>query len=161
MTMATTVDDDDNVMEMIRPDDAAGVDSHAGNTGREFPEVEDALPQPGDDYLACGRISNKPETMLCFILRDQTYELFSYGDLVRARLAAPATPGAGPKLAMRFLGAGVTDVTLEGRRLLELVHNLRRHRIPWLRETPTTQTFVNRKAIIITRIAIGPGVGQW
>jgi hypothetical protein len=145
----TTVDDD-NVIEMVRP-------GHS----KEPAEGEDALPQPGDDYLACGRVSNKPETMLCFILRDQRYELFSYGNLVRVRLAAPATPTASRVLSLRFVGAGITDVTLEGRQLLELVHNLRRHRIPWLRETPTDRPFLDRKAIVITRITIALGEGHW
>ena len=62
---------------------------------------------------------------------------------------------------LRFLGAGITDVTLEGRRLLDLVHNLRRHRIPWFRETPTERTIVDRNAVIITRINIGPAEGHW
>jgi hypothetical protein len=159
MTRATTVDDDHNVIELVRPGDATGLDSHAGKAGRELPEGEDALPRPGDEYIAYGRVSNKPESMLCFILRDQTYELFSYGDLVRARLAAPALAAAGRVLSLRFLGAGITDVTLEGLRLLDLVHNLRRHRIPWLRETPTERTFVDRNAVVITRITIGLGEG--
>jgi hypothetical protein len=157
----TTVDDDDNVIEMVRPGHTAGSEGHGGKTGREPFEGEDALPQPGDEYLACGRISNKPETMLCFILRDQRYELFAYSGLVRARMAAPAGPGAARNLQLRFLGAGVTDVTLEGRRLLELVHNLRRHHIPWLRETPTDRPFLDRKAVVITRVTIALGEGHW
>jgi len=115
----------------------------------------------GDDYLACGRASNKPETMLCLILRNQRYELFAYGDLVRARRDAPTSPVAARTLSLPFVGAGITDVVLEGRRLLELVHNLRRHRIPWLRETPTDRTFLDRKAVVITRITISPAEGQW
>jgi hypothetical protein len=161
MTMATTVDDENNVIELVRPGEIGGVDDHAGKAGQEALNGENILPQPGDDYLACGRASNKPETMLCFILRDQRYELFSYGDLVRVRLSAPARPGAARTLSLRFLGAGITDATLEGLRLLELVHHLRRHRIPWLREAPTGRTFVDRKAVVITRITIGPGEGQW
>ena len=77
------------------------------------------------------------------------------------RLDAPASPMAARTLSLRFVGAGVTDVVLEGRRLLELVHNLRRHRIPWLRETPTGRTFLDRNAVAITRITIGPAEGYW
>jgi hypothetical protein len=155
------VDDDDNVIEMVRPDESAGMDGHTRKAAGELAEGEDILPHPGDDYLACGRVSNRPEPMLCFILRDQTYELFSYSDLIRVRLSAPATATASRALTLRFLGAGFTDITLEGRRLLDLVHNLRRHRIPWLRETPTERTIVDRNAVIITRINIGPGEGHW
>jgi hypothetical protein len=157
-----TVDDDDNVIEMIRPGDAIGVEGRGGRPGRE-PESEtgDTLPLPGDEYVACGRVSNKPQLMLCFILRDQSYELFPYGDLVRVRLAAPSTPGAGRVIRMRFAGDGVMDVKIEGRNLLELVHNLRRHRIPWLRETPTDRTFAAPRAVVITRIAIGLAEGRW
>ncbi len=156
------MDAEGNVVEMPRPaGDAADLDGRLEKGYREAPDGEDALPELGDDYLACGRISNKPETMLCVILRDQRYELFAYGDLVRVRLDAPASPTKARTLSLRFVGAGVTDVVLEGRRLLELVHNLRRHRIPWLRETPTDRTFLDRKAIVITRITIGPGGGQW
>ena len=49
---------------------------------------------------------------------------------------------SGTESQLRFLGAGVT---LEGRRLLDLVHNLRRHHIPWPRETPPTNRFSTGK----------------
>jgi hypothetical protein len=156
------VDDDDNVIEMVRPGEASGTDGRGSRPGRE-PESEtgDALPLPGDEYVACGRIGNHAEPMLCFILRDQSYELFPYGDLVRVRLTAPSMPGAGRVIRMRFVGDSVTDVRIEGRNLLELVHNLRRQRIPWLRETPTDRPFFDRRAVVITRIAIGLAEGRW
>jgi len=122
----------------------------------------DPLPQPEDDYVACGRVSNKPEAMLCLIRRDQSYELFPYGNLVRARLASLPSPGAGRMLRLRFLGAGVTDVRIEGRSLLDLMHDLQRHRIPWLREVPTDRPFLDRKGLVITRIAVErAGAEEW
>jgi hypothetical protein len=37
----------------------------------------------------------------------------------------------------------------------------RRHPIPWLRETPADRHFMDRKAIVFTRIASGLVDGQW
>lgn len=151
------MDDDEKVLELVRPSEVDGVTERRG----EPAEGDDTLPQPGDDYLAAGRAGNRPEAMLCLILRDHSYQLFSYGSLVRARLAPSLTPAAGPALTLRFLADALTDVTFEGRRLVDLIHNLRRHRIPWLREAPTDRYFADRKAVAITRITIALAEGHW
>ena len=117
-------------------------------------EAEDDFPRPGDEYTAAGRTSNKPEEMIAFLLRDQTEELFSYSGLERARLLPPAGPGQGRTLLMRFNGSIVTEVRIEGRNLRSLVPNLRRQRIPWLRETPTPGDFAVKAVTVITSVTI-------
>ena len=66
-------------------------------------------------------------------------------------------PGAGLTLQLRFVEAVVREVNPEGRNLLNIVRNLRRHRVPFLRELPIGGDFRGRKAVIITRISVTDG----
>lgn len=110
----------------------------AGRHGKPAGEGGDPLPQPGDEYRAIGRNSNKPEPMLCFILHDQSLEMFAYANLTRVR---QRYAGGEQLFTLRFVEASVTEVHLEARGAPALAPALRQHRVPWIRELPAGREF--------------------
>jgi len=115
-------------------------------------EKTDPLPRPGDAYRAAGRHGNKPELSIDFVAKDYSYEGFSYADLERRRLVPSDRPGVGPKLVLRFNGSVITEVTLEGRHVQSLYHDIGLHRLPWVWEHPSPAEFTDEKAVVISRI---------
>lgn len=144
--------DDDDVLD--RPRGRAGFESVLERYAKPPPDdVADTLPQPGDDYTALARPGNKPEPMLCFILRDESLEIFSYGNLTRVTQCF--TEGR-LVLILRFVEAVITEVHVEGLGLHDLAPHLRQHRIPWIRELPGGRNLVQAE-IVVTRITIVEG----
>lgn len=118
------------------------------------PERDDPLPRPGDPYRANARNGNKPELTLHFVLKDFTYEGFSYADFERVRLVPGDNPGGGPVLIVRFSGSVVTDVRIEGRHLHSLYHRIGLHGVSWVWEHPGPSDFADEAEPIIRRITI-------
>ena len=116
------------------------------------PDKADPLPRPGDAYKAHGRHGNKADLTIHFVLKDYSYEGFSYGDFERVRLLPPEKPGGGPVLILRFNGSVVTDVRIEGRNLHPLYHWIGLHRLPWIWEHPSPADFSDENAAVISRI---------
>ena len=116
------------------------------------PDKADPLPRPGDAYKAHGRHGNKADLTIHFVLKDYSYEGFSYGDFERVRLLPADKPGVGPVLILRFNGSVVTDVRIEGRNLHPLYHWIGLHRLPWIWEHPSPKDFVDEDATIVGRI---------
>ena len=112
----------------------------------------DPLPKPGDPYKVAGRQGNKPDLTIHFVLKDFSYEGFSYGDFERVRLLPAEKPGGGPVLIIRFHGSTITDAVIEGRHLRPLYHLLGQHRLPWLWEHPSPAQFSDEAAAVISRI---------
>jgi hypothetical protein len=114
----------------------------------------DPLPRPGDAYKVAGWHGNKPDLTIHFVLKDYSYEGFSYADFERVRLVASKKAGSGPVLIVRFSGSVVTEVTIEGRHLHGLYHWIGLHRLPWVWEHPSPADFTDEKAAVISRITI-------
>ena len=112
----------------------------------------DPLPRPGDAYRAAGRHGNKPDLTIHFVMKDYSYEGFSYADLERVRLVPSEKPGSGPVLVLRFNGSVVTEAKIEGRLLHSLYHWIGLHRLPWVWEHPSPADFSDEKASVISRI---------
>lgn len=112
----------------------------------------DPLPKPGDAYKVHGRHGNKPDVTLHFVLKDYSYEGFSYGDCERVRLVAKETPGTAPVLIVRFSGSVVTEAVIEGRHLHGLYNWIGLHRVPWIWEHPSPAQFTDDNATLISRI---------
>jgi hypothetical protein len=109
---------------------------------------------PGIAYKASGRTGNKPDLTIHFVLKDYSYEGFSYADFERVRLVPGKNPGSGPVLIVRFSGSVVTEVTIEGRHLHPLYHSLGLHRLPWVWEHPSPADFADKDATVISKITI-------
>jgi hypothetical protein len=118
-------------------------------------KAADPLPRPGDAYKAAGRHGNKPDLTIHFVLKDYSYEGFSYADLERVRLVPSEKPGRGPVLVLRFNGSVITEVKIEGRHTHPLYHWIGLHRLPWVWEHPSPADYADEKASLISRIAIG------
>ena len=129
------MDDDPPLLDRTRP--PSSLDTLLNRYARPEEDLPDTIPQPGDDYTAIARPGNKPEPMLCFILRDQSLEIFSYGNLTRVR---QRFVGAGQLVTLRFVEAVITEVQVEGLGLHDLAPHLRQHRIPWIRASPPGAT---------------------
>jgi hypothetical protein len=114
----------------------------------------DPLPRPGDGYQVAGRHGNKPDLTIHFVLKDYSYEGFSYADCERVRLVTSEKPGSGPVLVLRFNGSVITEVVIEGRHLHALYHWIGLHRLPWVWEHPSPAHFSDQNAAIISRITI-------
>jgi hypothetical protein len=114
----------------------------------------DPLPRPGDPYKVAGRHGNKPDLTIHFVLKDYSYEGFSYADFERVRLLPSKKPGSGPVLIVRFSGSVVTEVTIEGRHLHSLYNSIGLHRLPWVWEHPSPADFTDEKAAVISKITI-------
>jgi hypothetical protein len=117
-----------------------------------LPNNSDLLPRAGESYQAHALHGNKPEMMIHFVLRDFSYEGFSYADCERIRLVPGEKPGSGPVLIMRFNGSVVTEVLIEGRHLQTVYHLIGLHQVPWLWEHPSPADFTDDKATLIKRI---------
>lgn len=121
----------------------------------EIPGMDDpdALPRPGSVYQARSRLSNKPELMLTFLLKDGSRKGFSYGDLRYVEfMPAGGTEGI-HLLVLRFVGVG--DVRLEGRNLDTLHDDVRRQLVAWVRERPPGRDYVeDRNALVVTGIDV-------
>jgi hypothetical protein len=117
-------------------------------------KAADPLPKAGDPYKICGRHGNKPDLTIHFVLKDYSYEGFSYADFERVRLVASKKPGSGPVLILRFNGSVVTEVTIEGRHLNSLYHWIGLHRLPWIAEHPSPADFADKNAAVISKITI-------
>ena len=129
-----------------KPDTAAAVPDAAPT------DKSDPLPKPGDPYKVAGRHGNKPDLTIHFVLKDYSYEGFSYGDFERVRLLPAEKPGGGPVLIVRFNGSVVTEAVIEGRHLNSLYHWIGLHRLPWVWEHPSPAQFSDEKAAVISRI---------
>lgn len=146
------------VLETLRPGDIAGM----GEPSRQPVEPpadapEEMFPRPEDEYRAHARPSNKPQAMVCFLMRGHPeFLVCSYANLDTI-MPATAGPGVAPAVVVRFTGAVVRDVRLEGRNLMPVVALLQQHRLQWLRELPTEQDYHDRKAPAITRISVTEG----
>ena len=116
------------------------------------PDKADPLPRPGDAYRVAGRHGNKPALTIHFVLKDYSYEGFSYGDFERLRLLPAEKPGGGPVLIVRFNGSVVTEAVIEGRHLHSLYHSIGLHRLPWIWEHPSPADFGDENAAVISRI---------
>ena len=112
----------------------------------------DPLPRPGDRYKAAGRHGNKPDLTIHFVMKDYSYEGFSYADLERVRLVPSEKPGGSPVLVLRFNGSVITEVKIEGRHLHGLYHWIGLHRLPWVWEHPSPADFADRDGTLISRI---------
>ena len=134
-------------------DSASKPESPAAGPGAGS-DVADPLPKPGDAYKAAGRHGSKPDLSIHFVLKDYSYEGFSYADFERVRLVTSKKPGSGPLLILRFSGSVVTEVTIEGRHLRPLYFLLGQHRMPWLWEHPSPADFADPDAAVISRITI-------
>jgi hypothetical protein len=115
-------------------------------------EHSDPLPLPGESYRGHARRSDGPEPMIHFVLKDFSYEGFSYADCERVRLVRPEKPGGGPILIVRFSGSVITEALIEGRNLHSLYHAIGLHQMPWIWEHPAPADFTNDKATLIRRI---------
>lgn len=130
-------------------DDEALLERPAAKTarnGKSTDETGDPLPQPGDEYRAIGRNGNKPEPMLCFILQDQSLEIFSYASLTRVR---QHHADGKQRLVLRFVETTVTEVHLDTRGAHDLAPSLRQHRVPWIRELPSGRDFIHAGPVIL------------
>ncbi len=141
-----------SILERPHPVYDAAANATAADADAPLLDKTDPLPGPGDAYRAHGRVCNKRDVTIDFVLKDFTREGFSYADYERVRLAAAATPGGGDVMTVRFHGSTVTDVVIEGRNLDALYHHIGRHRMPWLWEHPSPARFTDANATIITRI---------
>ena len=112
----------------------------------------DPLPKPGDAYKVHGRRGNKPDLTLDFVLKDYSYEGFSYATFERVRLVVEK-PGGSPVLVVRFHGSVVTEAVIEGRHLDSLYHGIGRHKLPWIWEHPDPARFADETAMLVSRIS--------
>jgi hypothetical protein len=120
----------------------------------DLPADEQAIPQPGDSYVAHARPANKPLPMFHFLLKDGGCEGFSYFHLSRLRMIVPDSPGASPMLLVRVIDGGVFEVEIEGRNLTRIYEYLGQHRLSWVRELDTSQDVEDEGATVVTRITI-------
>jgi hypothetical protein len=150
----------ERAVQALRPGDIAGM----GEPGRPpalppaalppVAEPDEMYPRPGDAYHAHARPSNKPESMVCFLMRSSpAFMVFSYANLDTIMPVIDG-PGGVPTVVIRFTGTVVRDVRLEGRNLMPVVAYLQQHRVHWVRELPTEQDFHDRKAPAVTRITV-------
>lgn len=119
-------------------------------------ERSDPLPRPGEPYRMHARHGNKPEMTLHFVLKDFSYEGFSYADIERVRLVPGDKPGSGPVLIVRFSGSEVTEVRIEGRHLHSLYHWIGLHGVSWLWEHPGPADFMDEALPVIKKITFQP-----
>lgn len=131
---------------------AAAAHSETPEHGGQVPERDDPLPRPGDTYRANARHGNKPEMTLHFVLKDFTYEGFTYADVERVRLVPGDKPGSGPVLIVRFSGG--VEVRIEGRHLHSLYHWIGLHGVAWVWEHPGSSDFADEAEPIIRKITI-------
>jgi hypothetical protein len=124
----------------------------AGSVPDGASDKADPLPKPGDPYKVAGRHGNKPDLTIHFVLKDFSYEGFSYGDFERVRLLPAEKPGSGPVLIVRFNGSVVTEAVIEGRNLHSLYHWIGLHRLPWIWEHPSPADFADKNAAVISKI---------
>ena len=117
-------------------------------------EVLDPLPRSADDYVACGRASNRTLVTLLIMLKDGSFDGFAYASLERVGLRPAAEIGEGNELTLRFSGSTVTEVRLKGRNLLRLFANIARHRTPWIRELPVERDFQPAGEAVVTSISV-------
>ena len=110
----------------------------------------DDWPQPGGEYQAHSRMSNKPELMLTLVQGDGSQILFAYADLRQGQYLQPKSPAGRPVLLLRFYG--VCIVELQGRHLDRLLPGIRRHLLAWLAELPPGRDFEAKDATVITGI---------
>jgi hypothetical protein len=114
----------------------------------------DPLPKASDAYLAHARASNKPQLSLFVMLKDGSFDGFSYANLERIRLQPAADAGGGNELVLRFNGSTVTEVRLAGRNLGLLHAYLGQHRTAWVRVLPPERDFQEKGVAVITGIAL-------
>jgi hypothetical protein len=132
--------------------------------GQQTPaKKSDPLPQPGDPYRAHARFLNRlvaDTPLIYFVLGDFSHEGFRYSDLRRLRWKAASKPGQGPSLLLRFVEAEITDVEIEGIRLIDVEHWIGLGVMPWVWEKPPGFKVHESNAAVITRITIGEAKGR-
>ncbi len=148
------------VIETLRPGDIAGMGEPSRppalpSSGLPLVEApEEMFPRAGDPYRAHSRPSNKPEGMICFLMRGRPdFMIFSYANLDTI-MPAITGPEGDPAIVLRFSGTVIRDVRLEGRHLMPVVAYLQQHRLVWLRELPTEHDYYDQKDPAITRIVV-------
>jgi hypothetical protein len=117
-----------------------------------LPDKVDPLPKPGDAYKVHGRHGNKPDLTIHFVLKDYSYEGFSYATFERVRLVPKEKPGTAPVLIVRFHGSVITEAVIEGRHLDSLYHWIGLHKLPWVWEHPEPARFADENAMLVSRI---------
>ena len=127
-----------------------------GGTDAALPDKVDPLPRPGRPYKVHGRHGNKPDVTIHFVLKDYSYEGFSYGDCERVRLVPGEKPGSSPVLIVRFNGSVITEAVIEGRHLHCLYNWIGLHLVPWVWEHPSPAQFNDEKATLVSRITFQP-----
>ena len=65
-------------------------------------------------------------------------------------MVEPAEPGGSPVLMLRFNGSVVTEVRIEGRKMLGLCDMIGRHLVHWVRQHPGGKD--DGRAVLIPRI---------
>lgn len=145
-----------SIRALVEKGPGAASDVEASEQDATAGERTDPLPQPGRPYKMHARHGNKPEMTLHFVLKDFSYEGFSYADFERVRLVPGEKPGSGPVLIVRFHGSEIMDVLIEGRHLHSLYHWIGLHGVSWVWEHPGPAEFLEESMPVITRITLQP-----
>jgi hypothetical protein len=143
-----------SIRALLDKKEVSAVDDTPQEPGGTLLERSDPLPRPGDTYKAASRHAAEPQLALHFILKDFSYEGFSYGDFERVRLVPGERPGSGLVLVLRFNGSVVTEVTIEGRHLHPLYHWIARGLISWVWEHPGAADFLDEAVPVVRKISI-------
>jgi hypothetical protein len=113
-----------------------------------------ALPQPGSDYHAHSRASDKPVPTLRFVIGDAIRGLpnANYDSI---DWLPPERPGGSPSIVLRFTGLVPREAVIAGRNLLKLYDLLSNHRVSWVRELPKGKDFLDKGMTVVTSITVG------